>query len=120
MLENHVPSLELCKKWKEIGGRQDTIFYYVKTISLKYKLVTEEDLKGYRTMRRVGEWYAAPLASEMMEWRREKDAVIDTYIMNAIMNWWCRWPPSKPGGESLPNALMQMAISRKEEEDGKG
>lgn len=113
MLEKHVPSLELCKKWKELGGRQDTCLVW---ISIP-ECFPEWEVDTRRRDREL----AAPLASEMMEWLKGKFDDLNFYSPE-----WSIWflegeEPTRFTDKSLPNALMKMCIARKEEEEnGKG
>lgn len=107
-LEQHVPSLELCKKWKELGGRQDTNFRWTMYSTGDWDISPNEPLTY------SGEWYSAPLASEMMEWERNNI----NYIWPTEDFWnWCDNTEKSDYDPSLPNALMQMCIARKEEEN---
>jgi hypothetical protein len=115
-LEDHVPSLELCKKWKEIGGRQDTIhsweFWEAKAWG------TEKDAWTVQTTASILQaddcMVAAPLASELMEWMKEKLRS----VKHTISYGWLVQLQDAPSNndESLPNALMQIAIWEKEGE----
>lgn len=64
MIKSHVPSLKLCKRMKELGWKQDSIFWYDKTGGLLHPV--EGKNNQYCQC-------AAPLVSEMAEWIIEKD-----------------------------------------------
>ena len=112
-LENEVPSLELCKRWKEIGGRQDTCFSWEFFDKEKFSCLNDVwVLQSTASILQEDECrVAAPLASELMEWMK---AILD--ISSTVEEWeivmfqTCHLERSK----SLPNALMQMAIWEKE------
>lgn len=124
MLENHVPSRELCQKWKSVGGRQDTEFYW------------RDSLEGYpafvfqvsTTPSAYASDCAAPLASEMMEWAEARDKNKKTVHRLTLKKYddgtyGIAYPDAYGVAEQdwngiLPNTLMQMCISRKEEEGG--
>jgi hypothetical protein len=113
-LENHVPSLELCKKWKEGGGRQDTEFYWDLALLHKGPIQCYFKVEANRAY-----FVAAPLASEMMEWMKDdRPSVfwcddgdgwgVETYPKRGPLPPWV-------DNLSLPNALMQMLLERREE-----
>lgn len=109
-LEQHVPSRELCEEWKRRGGRQDTLMCWH-----KYSNNLEWQVVNVPVRFRANGDIAAPLVSEMMEWLKaviDVSSTIEEYevvlFASAIVK----------RDKSLPNALMQMCISRKEEEDG--
>ena len=112
MLENHVPSLELCKKWKELGGGQDTELFFGLTHdedNPAWEIYTKRQ-KEKLIPRIVDEWVATPLASEMMEWIGDMNLIKKNNVYDLTQ------PTSKHfviSFDSLPNALMQMCISRK-------
>jgi len=58
-LENQVPSLELCKKLKELGYSQKGLFYWYVEEGKTFISVEELDLE---------ECYVAPTVAEMGEW----------------------------------------------------
>ena len=103
-LENEVPSRELCQRWKEIGGRQDTELYWI----CAWNRWTLDLAKNCRTWN--GEKIAAPLASEIIPWfpRRIEVTYFDgTY---GVYFYPMRGSLRKDTGEHLPNILMQMLI----------
>jgi hypothetical protein len=136
MLENHVPSLELCKKWKELGGRQDTNFYWRLGWNECWHITHKSDHEDcYPECGK--DWVAAPLASEMMEWLPASIKTTEITPRNAWIgvnkefdnkylvsyqakSRMAKYIEREVLDNSLPNALMQMCIARKEEENGKG
>lgn len=127
-LEHEVPPRELCQRWKEIGGRQDTNLFWVRLVGkTNFELmqlspdgnmvgIVRKNFLNCYELSGLGEIVSAPLASEMLEW------LPDGYS-------WERWNKQhlikKPLGsiapllkvdQSLPNALLQMCIWRKERE----
>lgn len=136
MLDKHVPSLELCRKWKELGGRQDTVFSWVSTNEGKNWNVFVHHEEDSRVHIKA---FAAPLASEMMEWLPKYIEVKKLVSLKSVPVWLTvhkqfddrylvsykkkgvsRYIECEVEDSSLPNALTQMCISRKEEENGKG
>ena len=100
-LENHVPSLYLCRQWKDIGGRQDTIFSWFEFTGGPWDITYSDQLKEMRI--------AAPLTSELMGWFKND---LDKTHFNKIGEEWFVYLYGERGicDKSLPNALMKMAI----------
>ena len=110
-LQDHVPSLELCRKWKQAGGRQDTEFaWYFDDNSNSWIVFSQYLREAHRTKS-----VAAPLEGEMMEWMKE---LFGDIHFNEITKKWFVYPRGEVGHTNikLPNALMQMAIWQKENE----
>ena len=116
-LEDHVPSFELCRKWKEIGGRQDTIFVFCPMYNDTHDIIsyTLEDRLIIQNPKLKEDMIAAPLEGELMEWMKEDIACIswnnaDEWVTEVINDGGLS--VSYYRNKSLPNALMQMAIWR--------
>jgi hypothetical protein len=115
-LRDHVPSLELCKKWKEAGGRQDT--------SLVWISIPECFPEWEVAERRRDSELAAPLEGEMVEWLPFKIIEDDKHTFLVVGKSECDYKVAYVTEEhdygnlrfdkSLANALMQMAIWQKE------
>ena len=103
-LEDHVPSLELCRKYKEVGGQQDSLYFWVQNTlgdwTLNPKVVLSFVEEGE-------EWFAAPLASELMEWEK-----INIHWIHPMGEYWQVIDKERMAfaDKSFINALMQMAI----------
>lgn len=64
-LQDLVPDRELCEKWKQAGGRQDTLFYWLALINNNLpKIITQ--VEALNTPPSIT--FAAPLEGELMEW----------------------------------------------------
>jgi hypothetical protein len=111
-LSDHVVSLELAKKWKDSGGGQDTEFEW-SYISGKWSILPSIECEHGESC------IAAPLASEMMEWFRGRESEywiqIDTCIERVDLFDKYGYLKKSISYESLPNALMQMLLERREE-----
>lgn len=96
-LESECASLELSRRWKEIGGMQDTVFEWV-----------EDDGEIYLDYT-MGRGVAAPMVGELMEWIRKEIGII--WPASTIDLWTVEERFDKVfQDKSLANALMQMAI----------
>lgn len=105
ILEQHVPSRELCEEWKRRGGRQDTTLFWFEKESGDWVVW----LDAYDKI--PGGKIAAPLCSEMMEWEQEFDIRKRNFVYDIQTTHWL-----KIELDNLPNALMEMMLERMEVE----
>lgn len=115
-LEDHICSLELAKKWKEIGGRQDTEFYW----NPSGRVVSKFEAYGEHFQILDG-FIAAPLASEIWSWLPEERSTTASQpiLKLTLEKRYIGYIGGKGDGymipyDNLPNALMMMAIGLKE------
>jgi len=114
-LQDRVPSLELCRQWKEAGGRQDTEFFFVPKWDGSYEILG----KKY-CLESTERYVAAPLEGEMMEWLPAEFDVKGLGIVGlTIHKGFCQYLISYENEDyidwelydkSLANALMQMCL----------
>jgi hypothetical protein len=106
-LQDHVASLELCKKWKEIGGRQDTIFAWRSIENGKWFI----DYLSFYTHPGIQQ-FSAPLASELMEWNRNRIGCLWPINWEENKTKWTveLFGDEEPLVDKLLDVLMQMAI----------
>lgn len=105
-IEKEVPSIGLCRRWKALGGRQNTLFSWFNCDIDEWIIVRTDEYFGH-------DMISAPLASEMMEWEQEFDIRKRNFVYDIQTTHWF-----KIEFDNVPNALMQMCIARKEEEGG--
>lgn len=130
---NQVPSLELCKKWKEIGGEQESNFYWKQFFDQPYggekkEYWVLEGKIGTQVMfpheaiaaPTVGEmWDLLPAVIETKEFgvlylgteKQGNHSIVEYYDCDDITH-------IAKEDKSLANALMQMLIWQKERESG--
>ncbi len=120
-LENEVPTLELCKKWKEIGGRQDTEFCWCPNVGrTEHGLQRHDEICG-----KCDIGIAAPLEGEILIFcnsNTERWIEIDDFNKKVILITRCGYLQNKVfsyKNQSFANALLSMAIElKKGEGDG--
>ena len=100
-LEDHVPDLSLCKQWKDLGGRQDTMLIWAIESGSKWFVVGKE----WGRDEPEDEQFAAPIEGELMKWIRP-----DVFYINQV------WKVNKIhvhkmiSDAKLANALLRMAM----------
>ncbi len=117
-IKDHVPSLETCKRLKELGWEKGTVFYWqrvfqddwaigychdwdeVSLIDGKYLKVNNSGTYCEMILDGSEDVLPAPLASELGEELPEAENAV-LYMMRPNSNWCIRYTPFK--GKSVPN-----------------